>query len=161
MLLSKKKLSKEFIEKKIKEWTEENTYAPSDCKDIFESDNGKPWDKAKHFHKEDVEGILHITMSNGVYLNAENLKSRMQNQIRRMAAFSNPVFYKNQAMELSNFENYKYIYFGSDEGAFIKVPRGILENITEECGKAGIEYEIEDNRSKGHLIHVESIRDHK
>ena len=64
-----------------------------------------------------------------------------------MAAFSNPVFYKNQAMGLSNFENYRYIYLGSDEGGFIKLPRGILENITEACEKAGIEYEIDDKRS--------------
>ena len=157
VLLSKKKLSKEFMEEKIKEWTEENSYTPSDCKDIFESDNEKPWDKAKHFHKEDVEGILQITLSNGVYVNTENLQPRIQNQIRRMAAFSNPVFYKNQAMGLSNFENYRYIYLGSDDGEFIKVPRGILENITEECEKAGIEYEIEDNRGKGRPIHVEFI----
>lgn len=157
VLLSKKKLSKEFIEEKIKEWTEESLDIATGCKDIFENDNEKPWDKTKHFHKEDVEGILQITLSNGVYVNIENLQPRIQNQIRRMAAFSNPVFYKNQAMGLSNFENYRYIYLGSDEGEFIKVPRGILEHITEECEKAGIEYEIEDNRGKGRPIHVEFI----
>lgn len=156
-LLNKKKLSKEFIEDKIKEWTEKNAYTVADCKDIFEKDSEKPWDKTKHFQKEDVEGILHITLSNGVYVDTVNLQPRIQNQIRRMAAFSNPVFYKNQAMGLSNFENCRYIYLGSDEGGFIKVPRGILENITEECKKADIEYEIEDKRSKGNPIHAEFI----
>lgn len=156
-LLSKKKLSKEFVEDKIKEWTEENSYTIADGKDLFENDNEKPWDKTKHFHKEDVEGILQITLSNGVYVSKANLQPMIQNQIRRMAAFLNPVYFKNQAMGLSNFENYRYIYLGSDEGGFIKVPRGILENIIEECEKAGIEYEIEDKRSKGHPIHVEFI----
>ena len=37
------------------------------------------------------------------------------------------------------------------------MPRGILELITEECDKAGITYEIDDKRSKGHPIHVEFI----
>ncbi len=37
------------------------------------------------------------------------------------------------------------------------MPRGILENLIKECEKAGIEYEIEDKRSKGHPIHVEFI----
>ena len=124
---------------------------------MFENDNEKPWDKTKHFHKEDVEGILQITLSNGVYVSKANLQPMIQNQIRRMAAFLNPVYFKHQAMGLSNFENYRYIYLGSDEGGFIKVPRGILENIIEECEKAGIEYEIEDKRSKGHPIHVEFI----
>ena len=156
-LLSKKKLSKEFVEDKIKEWTEENSYTIADGKDLFENDNEKPWDKTKHFHKEDVEGILQITLSNGVYVSKANLQPMIQNQIRRMAAFLNPVYFKNQAMGLSNFENYRYIYLGSDEGGFIKVPRGILESIIEECEKAGIEYEIEDKRSKGHPIHVEFI----
>ena len=162
VLLNKKKLSKEFIEDKIQEWTEENSYTVADGiavngNDIFEDNSEKPWDRTKHFQKGDVDGTLHIILSNGVYVNAVNLQPRIQNQIRRMAAFSNPVFYKNQAMGLSNFENYRYIYLGSDEGGFIKVPRGILENITEECEKAGIEYEIEDKRSKGHPIHVEFI----
>lgn len=155
MLMSKKKLSKEFIEDKLKEWGDGSSYIVASSKDILGSDNEKPWDKKRHFQKEDVEGILHITLSNGVYVNTENLRPRIQNQIRRMAAFSNPVFYKNQAMGLSNFENYRYIYLGCDEGGFIKVPRGILESITEECEKVGIEYEIDDKRSKGHSIRVE------
>lgn len=155
VLLSKKKLSKEFIEDKIKEWTEKDCNTFADGKDIFENDSEKPWDKTKYFLKEDVDGILQITLSNGVYVNTANLRPRIQNQLRRMAAFSNPVFYKNQAMGLSNFENYRYIYLGSDEGGFIKIPRGILENITEACEKADIAYEIDDKRSKGHVIHAE------
>lgn len=141
VLLNKKKLSKEFIEDKIKEWTGGNSYTVADGEDIFESDSEKPWDKTKRFQAEDVNGVLQITLSNGVYVNTANIKPRIQNQIRRMAAFLNPVFYKNQAMGLSNFENYRYIYLGSDEGGFIKVPRGILENIIEECEKAGIKME--------------------
>jgi len=162
VLLNRKKLSKEFIEDKIKEWSEGSFDAGTgsiavNSKEIFGDDNEKPWDKTKYFQKEDVEGVLHITLSNGVYVNAGNLQPRIQNQIRRLSAFPNPVFYKNQAIGLSNFENYRYIYLGSDEGGFIKVPRGILENITESCKKAGIAYEIEDKQSIGYPIHVEFI----
>lgn len=98
---------------------------------------------------------MRITLSNGVYVDMGNLKPGIQNQIRRMAAFSSPVFYKNQAMGLSNFENYRFIYIRMDEGGFIRVPRGIFETITEECRKAGIEYEVEDRRCKGRPVHVE------
>ena len=157
VLLSKKKLSKEFVEGKIKEWTEENSHIAICGKDIFDNDSEKPWERLKHFQKEDVDGVLQITLSNGAYVKKANLQPLIQNQIRRMAAFSNPVFFKNQAMGLSNFENHRYIYLGSDEGGFVKVPRGILENITEECEKAGIEYKIEDKRSKGQPIHAEFI----
>lgn len=150
------------MEDKIKEWTQGSFDAEAGSivvngKDIFENDNEKPWDKTKQFQREDVEGSLHITLSNGVYVNTVNLQPRMQNQIRRLAAFPNPIFYKNQAMGLSNFENYRYIYLGSDAGGFIKIPRGILENIIEACEKAGITYEIEDLRSIGCPIHTEFI----
>ena len=73
VLLNKKKLSKEFIEDKIKEWTERSFDIAAGCEDIFENDNEKPWDKTNHFHKEDVEGLMQITLSNGVYVNTVNL----------------------------------------------------------------------------------------
>ena len=155
-LLERKKISQEFIEDKINEWTVENPNAAG-CIDIFDSGSEKPWDKTKYFQKEDVNGTLHMALSNGIYVDTMNLQPRIQNQIRRMAAFSNPVFYKNQAMGLSNFENHRYIYLGSDEGGYIKIPRGLLENITGECEKAGIEYEIEDRQCKGRHVHAEFI----
>lgn len=57
-----------------------------------------------HFNKNDVEGKLHIILSNGIYVDNTNLKAAMQNRIRRMAAISNPVFYKNQAIGTSNYD---------------------------------------------------------
>ncbi len=37
------KLSKEFIEEKIREWTEGNSYTVADGRVIFENDNERPW----------------------------------------------------------------------------------------------------------------------
>lgn len=87
VLLNKKKLSKEFIEDKIKEWSEGISFTaadsiPADSKDVFENDTEKPWEKTKHFHKEDVEGVLQITLSNGVYVDTVNLQPGIQNQLR-------------------------------------------------------------------------------
>lgn len=103
---------------------------------------------------DDVVGKLDIILSDGIYIKSSNLRPRIQNQIRRLAAFSNPVFYKNQAMGLSNFENARYIYLGSDENGYIKIPRGLLENIIEECNVSGIVYQIEDKRAKGNEINI-------
>lgn len=76
ILLNKKKLSKEFIGDKIKEWSEGNSYS-ADCKDIFESGSEKPWDKTKYFLKEDVDGTLYMVLSNGIYVDTVNLQPRM------------------------------------------------------------------------------------
>ena len=154
VLFSKPKLSKEFIEGKIKEW-QLGCYEEIEVNDIFNFDGEKPWEKTNHFMKCDVEGKLNITLSNGVYVDTSNLQPRIQNRIREMAAFKNPIFYKKQAMGLSNFANSRYIYLGSDEGGYIKVPRGLLESIIGECDKAGIEYYIKDERCEGTKIKAE------
>ena len=155
ILLSKHKLTKEFLEDKMKEWKLQASYIVAESTEIFDKDSEKPWDKTNHFLKEDVDGILHITLFNGIYIATENLRPRIQNQIRKLAAFSNPVFYKNQAMGLSNFSNARYVYLGSDGDGYIKIPRGLLEVIITECDNAGIAYHIEDKRCAGHQINVE------
>lgn len=68
---------------------------------VEKSDNGisKPWEKKKkNFELTDVDGALDITLANQIYIDTGNVKPRLQNQIRRLAAFSNPEYYKNQAM---------------------------------------------------------------
>lgn len=97
---------------------------------------------------------MKIILADGVYINTANLGVRIQNRIRELAAFSNPEFYKNQAMGLSNFANARYIYLGKDENDYIKIPRGLLENVIEQCERVGIEYCIEDNRCSGREINV-------
>ncbi len=154
VLLSKPKLTKEFIEDKIKELKLSTSYEAVGLNEITLKDGEKPWDKTKHFLKEDVDGIMRIILADEVYINTTNLGARIQNRIRELAAFSNPEFYKNQAMGLSNFANARYIYLGKDENDHIKIPRGLLENVTEQCDRVGIEYHIEDNRCVGREINV-------
>lgn len=155
ILLSKPKLSNEFLEDKIKEWKRSGSYKVVGTNVIANNDGEKPWDKTSHFMKCDVDGKLFITLANGIYVDTSNLNARIQNRIREMAAFRNPVFYKNQAMGLSNFTNARFIYLGNDENGYIKIPRGLLGSIIEECDKTGIECQIKDERCAGNEIKVE------
>ena len=52
VLLSKPKLTKEFIEEKIKEWKLSTAYEAVSLNEITLKDGEKPWDKTKHFLKE-------------------------------------------------------------------------------------------------------------
>lgn len=155
ILFSKPKLSKEFIEQKIKEWKAACSYEIVEAGEIAGDDDEKPWDKTRHFQKNDVDGELCITLADGVYVDASNLSVRIQNRIRELAAFRNPAFYKNQAMGLSNFLNARFIYLGSDENGYIKIPRGLSEVVVAECEQAGIAYQIQDKRCWGKEIKVE------
>ena len=109
---------------------------------------------AKDFHASDVRGTVHIAESNLIYIDTKNLQPRIQNQIRRLAAFSNPAFWKNQAMNISNFSVSRYIYLGEDIDGYIAIPRGLLEPLEANLKAAGIPYTLEDARQKGKHIQV-------
>ena len=168
-LFRRQRLSKEFMETCIKNWQPVNPF-----EETVENQDGKgqeqqgwqsqgkqakervkPWEQNRQFLAEDVDGKLMVTLSNLIYVDASNLKPRIQNRIRRMAAFANPVFYKNQAMGLSNFANGRYIYLGQDENGYIGIPRGLWEELIEKCEKAEIIWETEDERVRGNEIKVE------
>ena len=121
-----------------------------------ESDREKPWNRMQHFNKNDVEGKLHIILSNGIYVDNTNLKAAMQNRIRRMAAISNPVFYKNQAIGTSNYDTARWIYLGKDHlSGYIQIPRGLQDELWENIKQADIDYEMEDERQQGRKINVD------
>ena len=114
----------------------------------------KPWKKTTRFFKEDVIGNLQIVLGDGVYVDALNLMPRLQNQIRSLAAFDNPVFYKNKMLGYSNYYNFSSVYLGKDVDGYIRIPRGLLETLTASCEDASIPYEITDQREKGRPIRV-------
>ena len=95
-------------------------------------------------------------MSNGIYVDNTNLKAAMQNRIRRMAAISNPVFYKNQAIGTSNYDTARWIYLGKDHlSGYIQIPRGLQDELWENIKQADIDYEMEDERQQGRKINVD------
>ena len=152
-LFNKPRLSQGFLEEKIKEWS--NTIDDI-AANAAESDREKPWNRMQHFNKNDVEGKLHIILSNGIYVDNTNLKAAMQNRIRRMAAISNPVFYKNQAIGTSNYDTARWIYLGKDHlSGYIQIPRGLQDELWENIKQADIDYEMEDERQQGRKINVD------
>ena len=102
----------------------------------------KPWQLTMQIHAADVRGCVNITESNLLYVDALNLAPRLQNQLRRLAAFHNPVFYKNQAMQLSNFAHTRFIYLGEDIDGYIALPRGLHEPLCKNLKQASIPFHI-------------------
>lgn len=148
------KLSNEDVEQYMGKWQaelarEKGTLVPS-----ISGNRSKPWKKIEGFVKSDVVGKIHIVLGNGVYVDTLNLMPRLQNQIRSMAAFDNPVFYKNKRLGYSNYYNFSTVYMGKDMDGYICIPRGLRDNLLTSCKEAGIEYEIVDHREKGRPIRV-------
>ena len=122
-LWTKPRLSKEFLELKIQEWA---TSVSDLIPEKDEEGREKPWEKGKKFSSAEVDGKLKMTLSSGIYIDSLNLTPSIQNKIRRMAAFRNPNYYKNNAIGISNYNNASWIYLGKDHlSGYIEIPRGL------------------------------------
>lgn len=153
-LFQTKKLPQEEVEQHIAKWRSELFIQKGAAGFIDSKNRAKPWKRHDDFMPSDVTGKLHIVLADGVYIDALNLKPRLQNQIRCLATFDNPIFYKNKRLGYSNYYNFSTVYLGKDIDGYIKIPRGLLENVTDECRKSGIAYDISDQREKGRPIRV-------
>ena len=115
----------------------------------------KPWKKDEPFYKEDVVEKMTIVLADGIYIDTLNLSPRIQNQIRSLVAFDNPIFYKNNRLGYSNWNQPMVVYMGRDINDYIKIPRGLMEKISDKCSQANIPYEIIDKRERGKPVNVE------
>ena len=94
-----------------------------------------------------------MVLGNGVYIDTLNLMPRIQNQIRSLAAFDNPEFYKNKRLGYSNYYNFSAVYLGKDIDGYIRIPRGLRENIIRNVKKQAFQLmfqikEKQDNLSE-------------
>ncbi len=119
-------------------------------------DNGTdaPWDKNSEIEAGSVKGVVRIVLADRIYIDSTGMSNKTKRQLRRMATFSNKQYFQNQAMDMPNYDESRFIYLGSDEGKYIVLPRGLREEILKKFDNAGISYRIEDKRTKGRELNI-------
>ena len=119
-------------------------------------DNGTdaPWDKNSEFEAGSVKGVVRIVLADRIYIDSSGMSNKTKRQLRRMATFSNKQYFQNQAMDMPNYDESRFIYLGSDEGKYIVLPRGLREEILKKFDNAGISYKIEDKRTQGRELNI-------
>ena len=119
-------------------------------------DNGTdaPWDKNSEIEAGSVKGVVRIVLADRIYIDSSGMSNKTKRQLRRMATFSNKQYFQNQAMDMPNYDESRFIYLGSDEGKYIVLPRGLREEILKKFDNAGISYKIEDKRTKGRKLNI-------
>ena len=119
-------------------------------------DNGTdaPWDKNSEIEAGSVKGVVRIVLADRIYIDSSGMSNKTKRQLRRMATFSNKQYFQNQAMDMPNYDESRFIYLGSDEGKYIVLPRGLREDILKKFDNAGISYKIEDKRTKGRKLNI-------
>ena len=150
------KISERFITEKISSWgiketdTEEKGKMTSRQISIDET----PWENKIAFSSSDVDGLIRIVVADKVYVDKTLMKPKLQNKIRRLAAYNNPEYFKKQAIGLPTLGIPRIVYSGEDTDQYIAIPRGCLEKLCNNLKSASIEYEIEDKRYNGKSIDV-------
>ena len=142
-----KRLTRREIENYLSLWYSAGNSGKDDGSDV-------PWDKNSGMEPGSVKGTVHIVLADRIYIDASGISNKAKRQIRRMATISNKQYFQNQAMDIPNYDESRFIYLGSDEGKYIVLPRGLKEELLKKFDEAAIEYQIEDKRTRGKKLNI-------
>ena len=115
-------------------------------------ENRPPWEmtaKAKPLFLENPPKKISVTLANHVYFYLSELPSALAARLRRLANFSNPVFFKTQALRFSTHGIPRFISCARIEQGYLAIPRGCLDEALELLTKNQIEVQLDDQRERG------------
>ncbi|MGN0038534.1 MAG: TOTE conflict system archaeo-eukaryotic primase domain-containing protein [Coriobacteriales bacterium] len=119
-------------------------------------DEEKPWerlDKAE-LAVTDFPETVQVTRANKLYVSTVGLSQKAVLAVSRLAAFSNPEFYKKQALRKSVYKVPRVISCASSEGEWVVIPRGCEEELLKLIGDAGASVQVNDETDHGKSIKV-------
>ena len=97
----------------------------------------------------DLPESVELTVANRVYIKTDILSSVLLNQLKRLAAFQNPEFYRRQSLRLSTSLTPRVICCSEIMDGYLSLPRGCLDDIICVLNEYGIKAEIKDKRVLG------------
>ncbi len=98
---------------------------------------------------KDLPREVELTIANKIYIRVDSLPSVLLNQVKRLAAFQNPEFYKRQNMRLSTAITSRIICCSEILDGYLSLPRGCLDDLSYLMEEYGIKIIIKDERISG------------
>jgi hypothetical protein len=97
----------------------------------------------------DLPKELQVVIANRIYIKTNALPSILLYQIKRLAAFQNPEFYRKQSMRLSTAITPRVICCAEIIDGYLSLPRGCLDDIRCVLDEYGIQVNFKDERFAG------------
>ena len=95
-----------------------------------EEETQKPWETTKvKLLKTDFPREIEIVKANMLFVPKAGISQRALNQLKRLAAFKNPEFYKNQAMRMPTYNKSRIICCADDTADYLCLPRGCEQDL--------------------------------
>jgi len=98
---------------------------------------------------EPLPPTVHAVLAQKLFVEKAGLPSPLINQIKRLAAFQNPEFYKKQNMHLSTATTPRVIACAEDLPEFVGLPRGRQTELEVLLRVHGVSLKVEDERVTG------------
>jgi superfamily II DNA or RNA helicase len=98
---------------------------------------------------------VHAVLAQRLFVEKAGLPSPLLNEIKRLAAFQNPEFYKKQSLRLSTALTPRVIACAEELAQHIALPRGCLGDLEELFQAHGVALQVVDQRQEGEALHVE------
>ena len=103
----------------------------------------------------DFANPLEILLSDRLYIATDCVPQAALTELKRIAAFPNPAFYKQQAMRMPVWNIPRTICCASFEEMHFCLPRGSLPQVRETVTQLGGRVVIQDQRQTGRSINVQ------
>ncbi len=118
-------------------------------------ENDEPWMRLpsgkRRFNVEikNLPDSLEAVVANRVYIKTENVPSPLLNQLKHLAAFQNPEFYRKQKMRFSTHATPRVICCSEIIDGYLSLPRGCLYDIKALLKEYGVKLILKDKRNEG------------
>jgi len=124
---------------------------------VAECNSEAPWLNAPR-RRQPIMGPIpsevRAVLAQRLFVEKNDLPNALIDQIKRLAAFQNPEFYKKQAMRLSTALTPRVINCAEELPEHIDLPRGCLAAVESLLSEYGIAIAVEDLRSDGEPLDV-------
>lgn len=128
-----------------------------------EEEGQEPWETStSKLLKNDFPQDIEVVKANMLFIPKAGISQPALNQLKRLAAFKNPEFYKAQAMRMSTFNKPRIIYCADETAEYLCLPRGCEADLKTVFKQAGVNVRFSDKTNRGNKIDVEfkgSLRD--
>lgn len=104
---------------------------------------------------EQVPSEVHAVLAQRLFVDKTDLPSPLLNQIKRLAAFQNPEFYKKQSMRLSTALTPRVISCAEEFPRHIALPRGCQDELAVLLKEYDSALSIDDQRQSGEPLDVQ------
>ncbi len=95
------------------------------------------------------------TLASGISFPIANLPASLINDLKRIASFHNPEFYKAQRLRLSTWDTPRVICRAELQDDVMTLPRGCYDAVKQTFENAGVALTIADNRSQGSSVSLQ------